>query len=117
LGAAAQDCTGLATVAETDLCQWNNALLGAAETKGGQTLGAMTTARGCITNPVAAMPREIVVAVAWQGMRSTLAPAATDCGKGDGSTYGADDRLRRAMVARIVIGCLQNDAGGACVTP
>lgn len=117
LGAAAQDCAGLATVAETDLCQWNNALVGAAETKGGQSLGAMTTARGCITNPVAIMPREIVVAVAWQGMRATLAPAATDCGKGDGSTYGADDRLRRAMVARIVVGCLQNVAGGGCVTP
>ncbi|HUQ75070.1 MAG TPA: type IV pilus modification protein PilV [Burkholderiales bacterium] len=117
LGTAAADCTALTTVAAKDLCEWNNALYGTAETKGGQTLGAMNTARGCITNPVTTMPREVVVAVAWQGVRPTLAPAATGCGN-DGTTYGSDDRLRRALIARIVIGCLQNDpTTGACVTP
>lgn len=118
LGASSQDCTALTAVAEKDLCEWNNSLYGASETKGGQTLGAMNTARGCITNPVTTMPREVLVAVAWQGLRATLAPMATDCGKGDGSTYGSDDRLRRALTARIVIGCLQNDpTTGLCVTP
>jgi type IV pilus assembly protein PilV len=117
LGGGAQDCAAVTTVAAKDLCEWNNALYGSSETKGGQTLGAMNTARGCITNPVTTMPREIVVAVAWQGMRPTLAPAATDCGN-DGTTYGSDDRLRRALTARIVIGCLQNDpTTGVCVTP
>ena len=117
LGSSAIDCSALTTVVEKDLCEWNNALFGSSETKGGQSLGAMNTARGCITNPVTAMPREVVVAVAWQGMRATLSPAGTDCGK-DGTTYGSDDRLRRALIARIVIGCLQNDpTTGICVTP
>jgi type IV pilus assembly protein PilV len=116
LGSSAEDCAALTAIAAKDLCEWNNALYGAAETKSGQSLGAMTSARGCITNPVATMPREVVVAVAWQGLRATLAPAATNCGSG--GTYGSDDRLRRALVTRVVIGCLQNDAStGLCVTP
>lgn len=115
LGASVQDCTAAANTAARDLCEWNNALLGASETRGTQTLGAMNNARGCISNPVTTMPREIVVAVAWQGLTPTLAPAATACGTG---SYGSDDRFRRALVVHIVIGCLQNDpTTGLCVTP
>lgn len=115
LGLASQDCSVPTTVAGKDLCEWNNALFGAAEMKGTQTLGAMTGARGCITNPVTSMPREIVVAVVWQGMRQTVAPGGTTCGQ---NQYGAGDKQRRAMIARITIGCLQNDpTSGLCVTP
>lgn len=115
LGLSSQDCSVPGTVAGKDLCEWNNALFGAAEMKGTQTLGAMTGARGCITNPVTTMPREIVVSVVWQGMRPTVAPGGTTCGQ---NQYGADDKQRRAMVARITIGCLQNDPStGLCVTP
>lgn len=115
LGLASLDCAAETTVAGKDKCEWNNALYGAAETKAGATYGAMNGARGCITNPVATMPREVVVAVVWQGMRSTVAPAATTCGQ---NQYGADDRVRRALVSRVVIGCLQNDpTTGLCVTP
>jgi type IV pilus assembly protein PilV len=115
LGLAAQNCATPTTVAGKDLCEWNNALFGAAELKGTQTLGAMTGARGCITNPVTTMPREILVAVVWQGLTPTVAPGATTCGQ---NQYGADDKQRRAMVARITIGCLQNDpTSGTCVTP
>ena len=115
LGTAALDCSALVANAEKDKCEWNNALFGASETKdgGAQKLGAMNAARGCITNPVAVMPAEVVVAVAWQGLRPTVAPGATTCGKVD----AVDDRTRRAMIARITIGCLQNDpATGLCVT-
>lgn len=115
LGLATMDCTAAATVADKDKCEWNNALFGAAETKSGATYGAMNGARGCITNPVTTMPREMVVSVVWQGMRSTVAPAGTTCGQGQ---YGDDDRVRRALVTRVVIGCLQNDlTTGLCVTP
>lgn len=114
LGTTTADCSALTTVVEKDKCEWNNALLGAAETQGGQALGAMNGARGCITNPVTTMPREVVVAVAWQGMRTTIAPTTT-CGQ---NQYGTDDRLRRAITARVIIGCLQNDVStGLCVTP
>lgn len=109
------DCTAPATVAAKDQCAWDAALRGAAETAGGVQLGAMNGARGCISNPVAVMPRQMVVAVAWQGVSPTAAPGGTDCGKDE---FGADDRFRRAMLATIVIGCLQNDpATGNCVTP
>jgi type IV pilus assembly protein PilV len=109
------DCSAPATLAQRDQCAWHVALLGASETKGGVQLGAMTGARGCISNPVAAMPRRVIVAVAWQGVSPTAAPGATACGLG---TYGGDERFRRAMVASITIGCLQNDpTTGTCVTP
>ena len=113
-GNAVQDCTAL-TGAALDLCEWNNMLLGATEsTAGGQNAGAMIGARGCINNLVATMPREFVVAVTWQGLVPTVAPASTTCGQGQ---YG-NDQTRRALVARVTIGCLQNDpTTGLCVTP
>jgi len=113
-GNALQDCSGLTGTA-LDLCEWNNALLGAAEsTAGGQNAGAMIGARGCISNLVPTMPREFMVAVTWQGLVPTVAPASTTCGQGQ---YG-NDQLRRALIARVMIGCLQNDpTTGLCVTP
>lgn len=113
-GNALQNCIGL-TGSVLDLCQWNNALLGAAATSsGGQQVGAMIGARGCISNVSATMPREFTVAVAWQGVTPTVAPTATTCGQG---LYG-NEQTRRALVARIKIGCLQNDpTTGLCVTP
>ena len=74
----------------------------------------MIDARGCITNVIAAMPREFVVAVTWQGLAPTVAPASTTCGQG---LYG-NEQTRRALIARVTIGCLQNDpTTGLCVTP
>ena len=109
------DCSAPATLAQRDQCDWQAALLGANETRGGAQLGAMTEARGCISNPVTTMPRQVIVSVAWQGVSPTVAPGATTCGQG---AYGADDRFRRAMVASVTIGCLENDPStGACVTP
>jgi len=114
------DCNALGTVALRDQCEWSTALTGATETKtaGGvpSSIGAMNEARGCITVPVTTMPREVVVAVVWQGIAATLVPTATACGLGV-AAYGGDGKLRRAMIARIKIACLQNDPGtGACVT-
>ena len=113
LGAALQDCSGQSGAA-LDLCEWNNLLAGAAATSGGVRMGSMIGARGCIVNDVAVMPRRFTISVVWQGMTATAAPGGTTCGAGQ---YG-DDRKRRAIVAPIVIGCLQNDPNtGACVTP
>jgi len=111
-GNTVQSCAGM-TGANLDRCQWGNMLLGAAETSGSQNVGAMIGARGCISNPVATMPRRMDVAVVWQGLTPTAAPS-TACGTG---LYG-NEATRRALVATIVIGCLQNDpTTGACVTP
>lgn len=104
------NCAAPGTQALKDQCEWSSALLGAAESG---NLGAMAGGRGCITLPAAVMPRELVVAVVWQGVTPTLAPGATTCGQG---SYG-DEKTRRAIIARVKIACLQNDpTTGACVT-
>ena len=109
---AVRNCAGLAGK-DRDLCDWHNALLGAGEEAGGLKVGAMIGARGCVTNLKATMPREFEVAVVWQGLNSTKAPG-TACGSGQ---FGTEAK-RRAVVANVVIGCLQNDpATGTCVTP
>jgi type IV pilus assembly protein PilV len=109
------DCSSPATLALRDQCEWHAALLGRNETRAGTQLGAMNGARGCVSNPVTTMPRQVIVAVAWQGLTPTAAPGATSCGQG---LYGTDDRFRRALVASVTIGCLQNDPStGTCVTP
>lgn len=113
LGGQPQECSDLSGAA-LDLCEWNNLLAGSAETQGARRIGAMVAARGCIANTDPVMPRKFTVAVVWQGLMPTVAPTSTDCGSGDYS----DDRTRRAIVAPIVIGCLQNDINtGACLTP
>jgi type IV pilus assembly protein PilV len=108
-----QDCSGL-TGPNLDLCEWRNMLAGAAEAQAAQTQGAMIGARGCVFNIQPTMPRIFTVAVVWQGLSSTVAPGSTTCGNG----AFADDRTRRAVVAPLTIGCLQNDPNtGLCVTP
>lgn len=108
-----QDCSALAGAA-LDLCEWNNLLAGAGETAGGRSMGAMIGARGCVVNTDPVMPRKFTIAVVWQGMTPTIAPGTTTCGN---NAYG-DDRTRRAIVAPIVVACLQNDVNtGLCVTP
>lgn len=86
------DCTGLLGQA-LDFCEWNNALLGSAEVKGGNKIGAMLGARGCIYETVSTAPRQYLVAVAWQGINQTAAPAGVNCGQGQ---YG-NESLRRIV--------------------
>lgn len=106
VGGTVQDCTGLLE-AERDLCEWNNALSGAGETSaGGDAIGAMIGARGCITeiqapNVTAGSCQVGIyeVTVTWQGLEETVAPANT-CAKG---LYGREG-LRRAISARVGAG-------------
>ena len=102
------DCSGLATRALIDRCEWSNALKGAAEVNadGSQNLGAMIGARGCIeqlqvANPGLGIcqPAIFRVSVAWQGFNATVAPAVA-CGA---NLYGADDSLRKAVSSRVII--------------
>jgi hypothetical protein len=60
------------------------------------------------------MPREFLVSVVWQGVTPTAAPTSTTCGQ---DAYG-NEATRRAIVARVIVGCLQNDpVTGLCLTP
>lgn len=111
------DCSAPTPGAEKDLCDWQNALLGAAEIrdKGGaneSNVGAMIGARGCISNPVATPPEEFVIAIAWQGLATTKDQSAgSTCGQGQ---YGANEAYRRVVVTRVIMACLKSDASGAC---
>lgn len=113
----ATSCAALTTMAARDQCEWSKALLGAAEANsGGTSVGAMVDARGCIADiSDPAKPfKTYTVAVVWQGLSSTVAPAATLCGQ---NLYGTGDRARRAMVANVVVGCLENNPANpaACI--
>jgi type IV pilus assembly protein PilV len=112
-GQSARDCTTATSVADLDLCEWNNELLGTTEGLGGNNVGAMQDARGCIDTLQGTMPRQLRVSVVWRGGNPTVAPGATACGQG---SYG-NDATRRAITATIELGCLQNDpATGLCIT-
>lgn len=98
-------CGGLAG-ALRDKCEWSLALQGAAVVAGNSKLGAMTGARGCISelqqrNPLDGVCQSGVylVTLAWQGMHPTIAPAAS-CGR---DAYGADTN-RRAISVRVSLG-------------
>lgn len=100
------DCSTVAAGAARDLCEWSNALKGAAETDStNKNVGAMIGARGCVTqvqapNPAdgACVPGIYEVSVAWQGLHATQAPSLA-CGK---DQYGADT-YRRLIAARVMI--------------
>lgn len=102
------NCTALTARPARDLCEWSQALRGTAEVKGTANVGAMTGARGCITEIIArndtngACQQGVYrVSVAWQGMHKTKAPgAALTCGK---DLYGAEEN-RRVISTRVAIG-------------
>jgi type IV pilus assembly protein PilV len=99
-------CEETAAGAARDLCEWSNALKGAAEVDAsGTRVGGMIGARGCITRLVAAdvtsgvcRPAVYQVSVAWQGLHETKAPSLA-CGR---NLYGTDT-YRRAVGASVTI--------------
>ncbi|MBL8473334.1 MAG: type IV pilus modification protein PilV [Rhodocyclaceae bacterium] len=94
------DCSAPATMADTDLCQWDQDLKGAAETLGTARVGAMIGARGCVSSPAT---DQYLIQVVWQGLVATSAPpASVTCGAG---LYGTDS-FRRAVTSVVQIGVL-----------
>ena len=98
---AQADCTLITASAARYLCEWNQTLSGAGVAQGGQRLGSIVGARGCIENRVGSTDGEriIRVTVAWQGNSPTVAPASP-CGQ---NQYGADDRFRRVASVDVVL--------------
>jgi type IV pilus assembly protein PilV len=91
------DCSAKAVGKDRDICEWSNALKGAAEQAGGAATGAMIGGRGCVELIAGVTPVSYRVTVVWQGLAATAAPVFT-CGQ---NAYGANDALRRA-VAKVV---------------
>jgi type IV pilus assembly protein PilV len=83
---------------DKDICEWHNALVGASEALGGNSVGTLMQGRGCITQGAA---NEYVVTVVWQGLSPTEAPSSA-CGDG---SYG-NAALRRAVSMRVQISTL-----------
>ncbi|MFT5643529.1 MAG: type IV pilus assembly protein PilV [Janthinobacterium sp.] len=103
-GVAAPDAA--APDAAFDVCEWRQALQGAAELKAGVSVGAMQGARGCIIEVQAPDASGGVcrhgiylISVAWQGLHKTRSPAL-DCGR---NLYGEDGN-RRVIALRIAVG-------------
>lgn len=102
-----KNCAAPATQADIDLCQWDAALKGAAETTGGacalngsNCIGAMIGARGCITSTGT---DQYLIQVAWQGMVRTAAPpGSVACGSGSYS----DESQRRAVTTVVEFGAI-----------
>lgn len=103
-GAACPPTTGN-TIVDADLCEWHNALMGAAEVQSGvAAAGAIIGARGCIYETAASavgVPGQYMVAVAWQGLNITAEPAVA-CGSGQYGNTG----LRRVITMPVFVGVL-----------
>ena len=109
------ECATKTTLAQRDLCEWRNLLLGAAEEGANASkVGAMIGARGCIAydNTVevldsggTAIPGTGIytITIVWQGATPTAAPPeSVTCGK---DAYGAEN-LRRYAASTLRIGAL-----------
>lgn len=112
IGGGSTAACGSLSGAAFDLCEWGNALRGAGESSGGTNLGAMISARGCITQiqaPVTAAgacaPGIYEITVAWQGIFKTAAPSNTYA---QAVNYGGDT-MRRTISLRVSAGT------GACI--
>ena len=104
-------CASATTVAARDLCEWTNPIRGSSEVRGSSNVGAMLKARGCITRATGTTDR-YVVAVFWEGMIPTGAPAGTCTGLS--GTYGTPALIREAS-ATLCIAQLTGDAAeGRC---
>lgn len=77
-----------------DLTDWDSLLKGSSEVSGGNNVGAMLGARGCVAKDAAT--GIFLVSVAWQGSQAAGAPpAAITCGTG---SYGSDEQRRAVSI-------------------
>lgn len=107
LGAGMTCPTVTATVAQSDLAEWCNALQGAGETTGGNKVGAMIGGRGCVEDLGSG---EYFITIAWQGLTPISAPpTAVACGANLYNTGGSscvNDLCRRTVTTLIRIATL-----------
>lgn len=104
-GVSAPVCGPFGTIAtraraDLDLSEWHATLNGAAEQLGGNQVGAMIGARGCVSLDTSVTPNLYRISVAWQGTAPTRDPTAVDatltCGRGN---YGSHAQQRIVAIA------------------
>ena len=115
LGTGGNCPTDTGTRLQVDLKEWCNALKGAAETSGGNNIGAMICGRGCVQDMG---NNEYLITVAWQGLVPTAAPPdGVSCGKDMYDAAAAaspsapapacsSDKCRRVVTTLVRIGSL-----------
>jgi type IV pilus assembly protein PilV len=115
LGTGADCPTDTGTRLQVDVKEWCSALQGAAETSGGNNLGAMIGGRGCVQDMG---NNEYLITVAWQGLVPTAAPPdGVSCGKDMYDAAAAaspsapapacsSDKCRRVVTTLVRIGSL-----------
>lgn len=109
LGAGMTCPTTTATVVQTDLNEWCNALQGAGETTGGNNVGAMIGGRGCVEDLGSGA---YFITVAWQGLTPISAPPTSVACGATGSSYNTagsscvNDLCRRTVTTVVRIATL-----------
>jgi type IV pilus assembly protein PilV len=86
------DCAAGCNPAELalhDLAQWEQALAGVTEQRGGVLLGGLIEPTACVSGPDGGSG-VYLVAIAWRGLARLSDPAIHPCGAGSGR-YDADD--------------------------
>lgn len=96
--------TATRAVASNDLVEWHNALLGTTETLGGNPVGTILGARGCVSYDAATL--QYRVAVAWQGLVPTVAPTVANAAATCGLNQYGNDAQRREVSATLMIAVL-----------
>lgn len=107
--AAGTDCRGSACnatqLADFDLSEWDRLLFGSSETLGGNRVGGILNARGCVEEVAG---NRFMVSVAWQGDTASGDPSVvgcqgapvSECGKDlYGAEGGANSQTRRRLVS------------------
>lgn len=107
LGAGMTCATVTATVAQSDLAEWCNALQGAGETTGTSKIGTLVGGRGCVER----VGSDYLVTVVWQGSTPISAPpASVACGansyNGATGTPCVNDLCRRPVTTLVRIATL-----------
>jgi type IV pilus assembly protein PilV len=93
-----------AELAEADLYEWEQTLLGASEeSAGGAATGGLVEPRACVEDMG---DGEYLLTIAWRGTQELkdASPAVTSCGEGlAGDPYGADEEYRRFITVSFFV--------------
>lgn len=92
---AAANCPTAAEIATYDIWQWEQMLMGATETSGGNNTGGLVEPRGCVSGP-AGGAGAYTIAIAWRGNTPMSNPTSSDCGEGL-DLYGDNEEYRRIL--------------------
>jgi len=90
-------------MADHDLYQWEQLIIGTQETRAGQNVGGLTNARACITGPTTGDAGIYTITIAWRGLTPLTNPTISDCGTGL-DLYGAVEVYRRVLNVTVYAG-------------